>query len=465
MPHSNKRKSSAGSPRPIEGLPIVRHKVAGIDLGSERHWVCAPMIDGSGREVADFEATTPELIRMAQWLKACQVESVAMESTGVYWIAAHEVLEAEGLEVLLVDTRQLARVPGRNKKSDPLDCEWIQRLHSCGLLMGSFRPKEAVCMLRTLVRDKGNLVAEAGDWLRRMQKSLDQMNVRVHRAVSDIDGQTGMAILRAIVDGERDARKLAKLRDRRCHKSEEEIAEQLSGHWRADHLFSLRQALKMYDSIQERITDYEKEILRKLAEMEREECRGQAVPPLNNPQKAKLIRKRGEEPMRQALYRMSGVDLTGIDAIGVETVQLVLSEYGPDLSRFPTEHQFVSHVTLAPHKPTSGGKPVKKPKKRGGASSRVAAGLRMAALSLRHSETALGAYYRHVARRKAGDVAVFATARKLATLIYRLLRWGQPYADEGAAAYEKRYQQARIKSLTATAKDLGYRLTPTASQA
>lgn len=465
MPHSNKRKSSAGSPRPIEGLPIVRHKVAGIDLGSERHWVCAPMIDGSGREVADFEATTPELIRMAQWLKACQVESVAMESTGVYWIAAHEVLEAEGLEVLLVDTRQLARVPGRNKKSDPLDCEWIQRLHSCGLLMGSFRPKEAVCMLRTLVRDKGNLVAEAGDWLRRMQKSLDQMNVRVHRAVSDIDGQTGMAILRAIVDGERDARKLAKLRDRRCHKSEEEIAEQLSGHWRADHLFSLRQALKMYDSIQERITDYEKEILRKLAEMEREECRGQAVPPLNNPQKAKLIRKRGEEPMRQALYRMSGVDLTGIDAIGVETVQLVLSEYGPDLSRFPTEHQFVSHVTLAPHKPTSGGKPVKKPKKRGGASSRVAAGLRMAALSLRHSETALGAYYRHVARRKAGDVAVFATARKLAMLIYRLLRWGQPYADEGAAAYEKRYQQARIKSLTATAKDLGYRLTPTASQA
>src|SRR5579864_486613 len=465
MPHSNKRKSSAGSPRPIEGLPIVRHKVAGIDLGSERHWVCAPMIDGSGREVADFEATTPELIRMAQWLKAGQVESVAMESTGVYWIAAHEVLEAEGLEVLLVDTRQLARVPGRNKKSDPLDCEWIQRLHSCGLLMGSFRPKEAVCILRTLVRDKGNLVAEAGDWLRRMQKSLDQMNVRVHRAVSDIDGQTGMAILRAIVDGERDARKLAKLRDRRCHKSEEEIAEQLSGHWRADHLFSLRQALKMYDSIQERITDYEKEILRKLAEMEREECRGQAVPPLNNPQKAKLIRKRGEEPMRQALYRMSGVDLTGIDAIGVETVQLVLSEYGPDLSRFPTEHQFVSHVTLAPHKPTSGGKPVKKPKKRGGASSRVAAGLRMAALSLRHSETALGAYYRHVARRKAGDVAVFATARKLATLIYRLLRWGQPYADEGAAAYEKRYQQARIKSLTATAKDLGYRLTPTASQA
>src|SRR5450631_3261327 len=230
--------------------------------------------EGSGREVADFGATTSELVRMANWLKERKVESVAMESTGVYWIAPHEVLEAEGLEVMLVDTRQVARVRGRDQKSDPSDCEWIQRLHSCGLLLGSFRPKEAVCMLRTLVRDKGNLVAEAGDWLRRMQKSLDQMNVRVHRAVSDIDGATGMAILRAIVDGERDARKLAKLRDPRCRKSEEEIAEQLSGHWREDHLFSLRQGLKIYDSIQERITDYEKEILRKLAEMEREECRG-----------------------------------------------------------------------------------------------------------------------------------------------------------------------------------------------
>jgi transposase len=396
---------------------------------------------------------------MAKWFKERKVESVAMESTGVYWIAPHEVLEAEGLEMMLVDTRQLARVPGRDEKSDPSDCEWIQRLHSCGLLMGSFRPKEAVCMLRTLVRDKGNLVAEAGDWLRRMQKSLDQMNVRVHRAVSDIDGATGMAMLRAIVNGERDERKLAKLRDWRCHKSEAEIAEQLRGHWREDHLFSLRQALKMYDNIQERITDYEREILRKLAEMEREECRGQAAPPSANAQKAKLIQKRGGEPMRQALYRMSGVDLTGIDAIGVETVQVVLSEYGPDLSRFPTEKQFVKHVTLAPHKPTSAGKPVKK-KKRNGASTRVAGALRMAATSLRHSETALGAYYRQIARRIGGDVAVFATARKLATIIYRLLRWGQPYVDEGAQAYEKRYQENRLKSLTARAKDLGYQLTP-----
>jgi len=443
--------------RQVEGLPVIRPNVAGIDLGSERHWVCARTKDGGGREIADFGATTPELIRMGRWLKDRNVESVAMESTGIYWIAPHEVLEAEGFEILLVDTRQLARVPGRDKKTDRTDCEWIQRLHSCGLLKGSFRPREDVCMLRTLVRDKGNLVAESGDWVRRMQKSLDQMNVRVHRAVSDVDGVTGMAILRAIAKGERDPRQLAKLRDRRCRRTEEEIAEQLSGHWREDHLFSLRQSLQMYDATQQRIADYDREIQRKLAEMARDENRGQPAPPVKNPQKAKAIKKRGEEQMREALYRMSGVDLTSIDAIGVQTVQVVLSEYGPDLSRFPTEKEFVSHATLAPRRPMSGGKPLRK-KRRHTASTRVAAALRMAALSLRNSATALGAYYRKIARRIGGDIAVFATARKLATLIYRLLRWGQPYVDEGADSFEMRYRENQIKSLQVKAKQLGYEL-------
>jgi hypothetical protein len=291
-----------------------------------------------------------------------------------------------------------------------------------------------------------------------MQKSLDQMNVRVHRAVSDVDGVTGIAILRAIAKGERDPRQLAKLRDRRCRRTEEEIAEQLSGHWREDHLFSLRQSLQMYDATQQRIADYDREIQRKLAEMARDENRGQPAPPVKNPQKAKAIKRRGEEQMREALYRMSGVDLTSIDAIGVETVQVVLSEYGPDLSRFPTEKEFVSHATLAPRRPMSGGKPLRK-KRRHTASTRVAAALRMAALSLRNSATALGAYYRKIARRIGGDVAVFATARKLATLIYRLLRWGQPYVDEGADSFEMRYRENQIKSLQAKAKQLGYVLT------
>ena len=446
-----------------DGLAVLRRNVAGIDLGSTTHWVCAPTVDGTGREVEQFGATTPELEKLAQWLKHRSVESVAMESTGVYWIPPHELLERQGFEVVLVSTRQFAQVLGR-RKTDRIDCKWIQRLHSCGLLRGSFRPSEQVCMLRTLVRQKATLVEERADWVRRMQKSLDQMNVRVHRAVSDLQGTTGMAIIGAIVKGERDPVQLAKLRDPGCRKSEEEIAEQLSGHWREDHLFSLEQSLKMHAAIDERIKAYEAEIQRRLAEMERVDCEGKQASPLKNKNKAKMIRQRGEEPMRQALYRMSGVDLTAIDAVGVGVVQVVLTEYGSDLSCFPTEKHFISHMTLAPKKAMSGGKPLKK-KKRGSASSRVSAALRSAALSLRHSRTALGAYFRHAAQRLGADVAAFATARKLGTLIYRLLRWGHAYVDEGAEAYEQRYQTARIHRLLRTAADLGYELVarPTSS--
>ena len=449
--------------REIEGLPVLRRNVAGIDIGSQIHWVCGPSKDGSGREEETFGATTPELERMAGWLRERKVESVAMESTGVYWIAPHEVLEQHGLEVLLVSTRELAHVPGR-KKTDRIDCKWIQRLHSCGLLRGSFRPPEQICMLRTLVRDKGRLLGERADWIRRMQKSLDQMNVRVHRAVSDIQGTTGMAILRAIVAGERDPIELAKLRDPGCRKSQQEIVEQLSGHWREDHLFSLEQSLQMHDAIAERIAAYEKEILRRLAQMEPPEAPSQPAPDLRNKNKAKKIRDRGEEPIRQALYRMSGVDLTSIDAVGAAAAQAILSEYGPDLSRFPSEKEFVSHVLLAPKRGITGGKPIKK-KKRGSASSRVSEVLRNAALSLQHSHTALGAYYRHLAQRLGADKAAFATARKIAILIYRLLRWGQPYIDQGADAYEKRYHEARINHFRAIATELGFQLVPKTANA
>lgn len=438
-----------------EGMPVLRQQVAGMDVGSKSHWVCAPTVDGSGREVKEFGATTPELEEMGRWLRERKVESVAMESTGVYWIAPHEILEGQGFEVVLVCTRALAQVPGR-KKTDRIDCKWIQRLHSCGLLRGSFRPAEEVCMLRTLVRDKATLMAEQADWIRRIQKSLDQMNVRVHRAVSDIKGATGMAILRAIVGGERDPVKLAELRDPGCRQSAEEIAQQLSGHWRQDHLFSLEHGLKMYDALREEIQAYDQEILRLLGQLEPPENQGKQAPELKNRNKAKMIRQRGEEPMRQALFRISGVDLAAIDAVGVGVGQVVLTEYGPDLSCFPTEKHFVSHLTLAPKQPISGGKPVKTKKKRGSASSRVAAALRSAALSLQHSRTALGAYFRHTSHRLGPDVAAFATARKLATYIYRLLRWGQAYVDVGAEAAESLYQAARLNRLRTNAAQLGY---------
>jgi transposase len=445
-------------PTSADGFPVLDPRVAGIDVGSKQHWVCAPATTGLGRDVAVFDSTTPGLQQLAAWLQARHVRSVALESTGVYWIPVHEVLEAQSFDVVLVDTRTLGRVPGRTK-SDRRDCEWIQRLHSCGLLRGAFRPGPQVCMLRTLVRDRATLVAERADWVRRLQKSLDQMNVRIHRAVSDLDGVTGLAMLRAIVAGERDPHQLATLRDPRCHKSEAEIAEQLTGHWREDHLFALGQGVKMYDALTDTLTAYDQEILRQLAAMSRVDSPDD--PPPTNRTKAKGIKARGEDPLRRALYRMSGVDLTTIDALGVATVSVVLSEYGADLTRFPTEHQFVSHVGLAPHKPISGGKVLKRKRKPGSASARVGAALRMAALTMRHSQTALGGYYRQIARRAGADVAVFATARKLAQLIYRLLRWGQPYLDEGAATYEKRYREARVHRLAATAKDLGYTLVST----
>lgn len=441
------------------GFPVLRTDVAGIDVGSKVHWVCAPALVGQDREVASFEATTPGVEAMIAWLQARGVRSVALESTGVYWIVPHEMLEAAGLEAVLVDTRWMRGVPGRTK-TDRRDCEWLQRLHACGLVRGAFRPPEAVCLLRTLVRGRATLIAERADWLRRLQKSLDQMNVRIHRAVSDLDGVTGMKILRAIVQGERDPQRLAALRDPRCHKSLAEIVAHLTGHWRADHLFSLEQGVHMYDAITTRIEAYDREIARQLDAMTPPDRGDQAAPPPAKTTKAKAFKARGEEPLRQALYRMSGADLTTIDAVGVETVSVVLSEYGPDLSRFPTERQFVAHLRLAPHRPISGGHVLTRKKKPGSGSARVALALRTAAVSLRQSQAALGAYYRRIARRLGRDVAVFATARKLAQHIYRLLRWGHPYVDEGAAAYEHRYQQARLRRLASTATDLGYDLVP-----
>jgi transposase len=438
------------------GLPKIQPLVAGIDVGSREHYVCAPTSDG-GTEMRVFGATTPDLLEITAWFEQLGVVSVALESTGVYWIPLFEVLDSGGIEVILTDTRQLSRVPGR--KTDVEDCQWIQLLHSCGLLQNCFRPHDAICHLRSLVRGKAVLVAERSDWLRRMQKCLDQMNVRVHRGVSDVDGVTGMAMLRAIVAGERDPVKLAQFRDPRCQKSEATMAKELSGNWRPDHLFNLKQGLRMYDLIEERIADYQREILSKMAELRCAQAEDHPLQPVKDKAKAKAIKRRGEEPMRQVLHGMTGVDLTTIDTIGVGTAEVMISEYGTDLSRFPSEKQFVKHLRLAPRQSITGGKPQPKGKGKKGA-TKAGQALRTAATTAHHSNSAIGAYYRRLAAKKGADVAVFATARKLATLIYRMLRWGQAYVDEGAAAYEKRYQTARIDRLKATANQLGYKLEP-----
>lgn len=438
-------------------LRVTRAKVAGIDIGSRQMYVCGPGHGEGVREVRTFDTTTGEIAACAQWLKQQNVESVALESTGVYWIPVLEILEDQGLETLLVDTRPLSRVPGR--KTDVLDCQWIQTLHSHGLLQGSYRPEEKIGQLRNLVRQKAALVAEQADWTRRMHKCLDQMNVRVHHAVSDTQGSTGMAIIRAIVKGERDPQKLAALRDRGCHKSEQQIASLLTGHWREDHLFNLEQALRMYDSIAERLADYEKQIAQYMQQLTPPANHNRQAPSLPSRAKVKAMKRRNQEDKRQSLYRMVGSDLTTIDGIGVETAEVIVSEYGTDMSRFDNEKRFVAHLQLAPRQSVSGGKPGKKPG-HNTRRTRTAQALQTAAVALSRGSTALGAYYRRMSRSKGATVAVFATARKLATLVYRMLRWGQDYVDIGQKAYEDRFQAAKLRALATAAAQLGHILTP-----
>jgi transposase len=303
-------------------------------------------------------------------------------------------------------------------------------------------------------------VAERADWLRRMQKCLDQMNVRVHRAVSQLDGVTGMKMVREIVRGERDPRQLAKLRDPGCQKNEDAMAEELSGHWREDHLFGLAQALKMYDSIEERLGEYEREILRRMEALKCEKAQGMEVPVVQKREKAKSIQRRKQEPARRALFGMTGIDGTAIDGVGVETMEAVISEYGSTLEKFRNEDAFVSHLRLAPHMNVTGGKPIRKKRRSRASSTRVGNVLRTAAVTLEKTSTELGAYFRSMARRKDRAVAVFATARRLAILIYRALRWGQEYVDRGAAAYEQRTIEIRMRNLTRNAAQMGYALVP-----
>ena len=428
MARKSKHVKSKNRKRQPRTLKTVQPNAAGIDLGSREHWVAGPPLPDGSPNVQHFGTTTPELLRLADWLDQQQIVTVAMESTGVYWIPLFEILDNRGFDVNLVNARQISHVPGR--KTDMIDCQWLQLLHACGLLRGSFRPGDDICRLRALIRERNT---------------------------------TGMAIIRAIVAGEREPQILAGLRDPRCRKSEAQIAEELTGNWRPEHLFNLGQALKVYDQLCAIIADYDTEILNYIESLQPPEANDSSVPPPATKTKARAIVKRGQEPLRQALYRMSGIDLTTIDGIGVDTAAVVISELGPDLSAFTDEGRFVSYLRLAPNISISAGKRVPG-KFKAVTSTRVCNALRMAATTLRNSKTALGAYYRRISYRKGASVAVFATARKLAQLIYRLVRYGQAYVDAGAQVYEERFAQRRLKSYTNALKEMGYKVQPLTAQ-
>ena len=334
----------------------IRRNVAGIDLAWRAEtYICGPRREDGSYEIESFGTTTPELHRILMWLQDRNVESVAMESTSVYWIPLTDLLEANGIEVVLVDARMVRMVPGR--KSDVQDCQWLQKLHSCGLLRGAFRPPEAVAAVRSILREKDNVTAMRTQSIQQMQKSLDQMNIRVHHAVSDIDGKTGTAIVKAIVEGERNPVELAKLRDVRCKKSEKEIADHLTGTWREEHLFNLGQAFKTLQFLDERLSEYDRkasELFKALA------VKSDNPPPPPHPTDRKLTKKERNNPEGKAnLCQIMGFDMTSIDGIEYDTARIIASEVGTKIGSFPTENHFASYLGLVPSLSKSAGKKVR----------------------------------------------------------------------------------------------------------
>lgn len=432
------------------GLEVVHARAAGIDIGAEEHYVAVPPhLDTEGKPVRSFKVFTADLNRLADWLQKCGVETVAMQSTGVYWIGLYDVLERRGMNVFLVNAQHTKNLPGR--KSDVQECQWLLQLHVYGLLKNSFRPAEQIRIMRSYWRLRQEHVAEAATCIQRMQKALIQMNLQLTGVLSDISGTTGMAILRAIVAGERDPARLAKYRDRNVKASEAEIARNLEGTWREEHLFALKQQLANFDHYGEMIRECDRELYRHLQTLEEKGDLDKLLPV----ERGK--RARGHLPegfdLRQELYRITGVDLTRIDGINVLTAQTLLAEIGSDVSMFPTEGQFVSFLGLCPDNQKSGGKVLKKGTRK--VKHRAAAALRLAARSLHQSRSYLGAKYRRLRSRLGAPKAITAMAHMLARLTYRMLKFGEAYVDKGAQYYEEKLREQTLKKLHRDAAALG----------
>jgi len=432
-------------------LPHLNRNAAAIDIGATAHFVAVP----DGRDsvnVRQFATFTADLHALADWLTQCRVDTVVMESTGVYWIPVFELLEARGFQVLLVDARHVKNVSGR--KSDVLDCQWLQQLHTYGLLQGAFRPPEQIVVLRSYLRQRAMLVHGAATHIQHMQKALQQMNVLLHHVVTDITSVTGMTIIRAIVAGDRDPQRLARYRDPRCKSSEAVIAKSLDGHYREDHLFALAQAVALYDTYQAQLAACDERIEQYLASF----AHITSEPPPEPAKKRSARANHHRFDARTHLYHITGVDLTRIDGIEATTAVTLISEIGTDMSRWKTVNHFVSWLGLCPGTKVSGGRRLSSKTKP--TANRAATALRIAASTLHHSRSALGAYYRRMAARLGKAQAVTATAHKLARLVYSMLKNGSEYTDAGQDYYERQYKERAVRNLEHRAKDLGFELIP-----
>jgi transposase len=452
---SKAKRKSFNVPKLPRHLQHMNLNAAGIDIGSERHMVAVP----EGRDtvsVREFGTFTTDLEALADWLKQCGVTTVAMESTGVYWIPLFELLERRGFEVKLVDARHVKNVSGR--KSDVLDCQWLQQLHTYGLLAGAFRPPDEVCVLRSYLRQREMLTQSASMHIQHMQKALQQMNLLLHNVVSDITGVTGMKIIKAILAGERDPRVLARNRNERCQNTTATIAKSLIGNYREEHLFALRQAVDLYETYQAKITDCNLAIIK---QVEKQPDISDDEPPTSAKQVPARDRIREGIDVRDLLFKKSGVDLFAVPGLGADTLLTLASEVGFDMRPWKTEKHFSSWLGVCPGTKKSGGKVLPHKTKRN--PNRATQAFRMAAASLYRSQTALGAFYRRIKSRSGGQQAVTATAHKIARIYYAMLTQGSSYVELGQQAYEQKYKERRIHHLKAQAKSLGFQLVPCAT--
>ena len=452
--NSSKQKvKKANSIKSPKHLDHINQMAAGIDIGSASHFVAVP--EGcTTASVREFKSFTADLYELAAWLKECKVTTVAMESTGVYWIPLYELLEQEGFDVKLVDARHVKNVSGR--KTDVMDCQWLQQLHTYGLLQGAFRPDEQICELRAYLRQRSMLIQHMAQNIQHMQKSLSQMNIQLHNVITDITGETGMRIIRAIVAGERDITKLVDYRHNNCKNSLETIKKSLEGNYRNEHIFTLKQALELYDIYQDKIKACDIEIEKKLLGFENKSQKDKK----NNEPKVKKSNTHTKNKLSfdasSHLARITGVDLTAIPGIEASTAVKIISEIGLDLARWKSSKQFASWLGLCPGNKVSGGKILSsKTKRTGNYASSI---LRMAASTLHRSNTALGAFFRRMKSRLGAPKAITAVAHKLAVIIFNMLKNGTEYIESGQDYYEEQYKDRILKNLRNKAKSLGFEL-------